>query len=252
MSNKNYFWRLILLYILPLILFWGLDIGVQLIALFWVRVDMKNFTVERNRIVSVIRDEGIKEKSVLDAMLKVPRHFFVPKDLEEYAYDNRALPIGYSQTISQPYIVAFMTQEAQLNYNSRVLEIGTGSGYQTAILAEICKEVFTIEIIEQLSNNAFTLLKKLGYHNVHFKVGNGHDGWLTAAPFDAIIVTAKAESLPKTLLHQLVIGGRMIIPLQKTVDEQVLVKITKRTQSDDYSIEDLLDVRFVPMVDGNF
>lgn len=209
--------------------------------------EYKNFYYQRARMISVIKDEGIKDEPVLKAMLKVPRHFFVSKNLEEYAYDNVALPIEQLQTISQPYIVAFMTQEAELNSGSRVLEIGTGSGYQAAILAEICKEVFTIEIIEQLANNASALLKKLGYHNIHFRVGDGHKGWPTSAPFDAILVTAKAESPPKKLIHQLSVGGRMLIPLQKAPGRQVLVKIIKKDHRDNYSSEDVLDVRFVPM-----
>jgi len=211
--------------------------------------EYKKFFVERNRMVSIVRNEGVKEQAVLKAMLKVPRHLFVNKELEEYAYDNRPLPINNAQTISQPYIVAFMIQEAQLSCNSRVLEIGTGSGYQTAIIAEICKEVFTIEIIEQLANNAFMLLGKLGYKNIHFKLGDGREGWPAAAPFDAIIVTAKAESPPKALFNQLAINGRMIIPLQKTLDRQTLVKFTKKFKASECIIEDLLDVRFVPLVE---
>lgn len=209
---------------------------------------MKKFTKERKGMVSIVKNAGINEKSVLNAMLKVPRHIFVNKDLEKYAYENRPLPIGHFQTISQPYIVAFMTQEAKLNSSSRVLEIGTGSGYQTAILAEICKEVFTIEIIEQLANDASILLKKLGYHNIHFRLGDGHKGWATAAPFDAIIVTAKAESLVQTLLSQLVIGGHMLIPLQKNDNKQILTRITKISRDDSYLAEDLLNVMFVPMI----
>ena len=214
--------------------------------------NMKNFVAERNSLVSILINEGIKKESVLKAILKVPRHLFVNNKLEKYAYDNTALPINHSQTISQPYIVAFMTQEAQLSHNSKVLEIGTGSGYQTAILAEICKEVFTIERIQELSNKACALLKKLGYKNIHFKLGDGHEGWETSAPFDAIIVTAKAESLPKALLQQLVVGGHIIIPLQKSIEKQTLVKITKLSQNEDYITEDLLDVRFAPMVKNNF
>lgn len=209
---------------------------------------MNNHNIERNELVSALKNEGIKEDAVLKAVLKVPRHIFIDKKLEKQAYDNTALPIGYSQTISQPFIVAFMTQQAQLNYNSKVLEIGTGSGYQTAILAEICKEVFTIERIEQLSNEASELLKKLGYKSINFKIGDGKEGWGSMAPFDAIIVTARAQKIPETLIQQLAVGGRMIIPLQKTPNKQVLVKITKKSKNNSYNIEELLDVRFVPLV----
>lgn len=209
---------------------------------------MDDHNIERDQLVSALKNEGIKDDAVLKAILEVPRHVFIDKKLEKQAYDNTALPIGYAQTISQPFIVAFMTQQAQLNYNSKVLEIGTGSGYQAAILAEICKEVFTIEWIEQLSNNAAQLLKKLGYKNINFKVGDGKGGWGNAAPFDAIIVTAKAMKIPEALIQQLVVGGCMIIPLQKTSDKQVLVKITKKSDDNSYNIEELSDVRFVPLL----
>jgi protein-L-isoaspartate(D-aspartate) O-methyltransferase len=204
----------------------------------------------RRKMVSLIREEGIRDRSVLNAMLKVPRHLFVNRQIEDYAYINSALPIEHSQTISQPYIVAFMTQEARLNPESKVLEIGTGSGYQAAILAEICKEVFTIEIIEQLVTKASILLKNLGYHNIHTKVGTGYLGWEDKMPFDAIIVTAVADSLPESLLKQLTINGCIIIPIKRKGNREVLVRIIKISDKK-YVSEDLLDVHFVPLVHSN-
>ncbi|CAM4421737.1 MAG: Protein-L-isoaspartate O-methyltransferase [Legionellaceae bacterium] len=183
-----------------------------------------HFNYERQKLVSELKKEGIKEKAVLNAISKVPRHNFVPMTQKEYAYINSALPIECQQTISQPYIVAFMTEAAQINPNSKVLEIGTGSGYQAAILAEISKEVFTIEIKETLANKAHTLLKKLGYRNIHFKIGNGYFGWQNEAPFDAILVTAACKTLPKNLIQQLSIGGHLIIPRVYSYSHQVLTR----------------------------
>ncbi len=211
------------------------------------RVKIKNLTDKRKMLVSALNVEGINNQAVLKAIRKIPRHEFVDKELEEYAYDNRPLPIKHDQTISQPYIVAYMVQAANLNSNSRVLEIGTGSGYMTAILAEICREVFTIEIREELARDATSLLKTFGYKNISFKIGDGNEGWPEAAPFDAIIASATAKKIPPALIQQLTIGGTMIIPLLKATGEQVLTQIIK-VSHDNYNSIDLLDVRFVPMV----
>jgi protein-L-isoaspartate(D-aspartate) O-methyltransferase len=204
---------------------------------------------QKQAMLSELKDMGIHDFLVLKAMEKVPRHLFVSADLEPYAYINSPLPIDCDQTISQPYIVAFMTQTLMLSARHKVLEIGTGSGYQTAILAEICQAVYTIEIIPALARQAAALLEKLGYSNVKAQIADGHVGWPEAAPFDAIIVTAAAEKLPENLVHQLSVGGHMVIPLhQNKGDTQVLVRITKTSAAGDYTAEDLLDVRFVPMV----
>jgi len=195
-----------------------------------------------------IEARGISNKQVLDAMEKVPRHLFVPKDVMECAYEDRPLPIGYGQTISQPFIVAFMTESAMLNNTSKVLEIGTGSGYQAAILGEVCKEVYTIEVVQELSESAKKIIRKLGYKNIHFKVGDGHKGWAEHAPFDTIILTASPKDIPKKLLKQLKINGHMIMPLEDSYGQE-LVRIVKKGE-EELIKEDLMSVRFVPMV-GN-
>jgi len=200
-------------------------------------------------MVALLKQRGISKKEVLNAMLKVPRHLFVPKVIQSSAYIDSALSIGYGQTISQPYIVAFMTEAADLNKNSKVLEIGTGSGYQAAVLAEICKDVYTVEIVESLADHAVALLKSLGHKNVHGKVGDGYEGWPERGPFDAILVTAAAPTLPENLLVQLKVGGCMIIPLETGFSgAQVLVKVTKTSEQNDHIIDSLLEVSFVPMV----
>lgn len=206
------------------------------------------FLHERKTMVSTIKKYGVKDEKVLSALLKVPRHLFVENERAQYAYADHPLPIGYAQTISQPYIVAFMTEAAQLDHTSRVLEIGTGSGYQAAILGEICNQVFTIEVIKELADRASRLLASLGYTNIQAKIGNGYEGWTKESNFDAIIVTAAAQILPEALLHQLSVGGRMIIPLQNEIGGQNLVKIIKTSHNNDYESELLLDVIFVPMV----
>ena len=186
---------------------------------------------------------GVKDKRVLNAMEKVPRHKFVPKYLEEQAYFDEPLPIGEGQTISQPYIVAYMTEQLMLNGDERVLEIGTGSGYQSAILAELCDSVFTIEIISKLSREAQNVLSKLSYKNIQFKIGDGYQGWSQKAPFDAIIVTAAPEHIPQPLVEQLKVGGKMIIPVGDFYQELYLVVRTKKGVKK----ERKLPVRFVPM-----
>ena len=173
----------------------------------------KELAQARKALVAELRALGIRDERVLSAMARVPRHLFVPPKLLPYAYDDRPLPIGAGQTISQPYIVALSTQALELSPTDRVLEIGTGSGYQTAILAELAGGVYTIERIPELSQLARERLLSLGNENVRFRVGDGTKGWPEAAPFDAILVTAAAPTAPKSLLDQLAEDGRMVIPI---------------------------------------
>lgn len=191
-----------------------------------------------------IEGRGIRDKNVLAAMRKVPRHRFVPEDVKSLAYHDEPLPIGEGQTISQPYIVAYMTEALHLTQETRVLEVGTGSGYQAAILAEIVREVYTVEILESLSLKAQELLKMLGYSNVHFKIGDGTLGWEEHAPYDGILVTAAPHSVPKALEEQLKISGQMIIPVGSENQELVLISRGKKK----FRKKTLLPVRFVPLV----
>lgn len=187
---------------------------------------------------------GIKDKSTLNAMRNVKRHIFVPEKLRNNAYDDRPLPIGYGQTISQPYIVAFMTEVIQPGKNHKVLEIGTGSGYQAAVLAEIVEEVYTVEIITELYRASKQKLKEEKFDNVFVKNADGYFGWKEHAPFDAIVVTAAAEFIPPPLIEQLKDGGRMIIPVGSPFFTQILMLITKN--GDDITTKSLMPVRFVP------
>lgn len=204
-----------------------------------------NFEKEREKmVVSQVKKRGVKDKRVLGAMRKVLRHKFVSKNMTPYAYNDEPLPIGEGQTISQPYIVAYMTEVLQLKGGERVLEVGTGSGYQAAILAEIVKEVYTIEILKDLSQKAQKILKELGYKNIYFKVGDGSLGWIESAPFDAIMVTAAPNKVPEILQKQLKINGRMVIPVGATFQELVLITREKKK----YKSKKLLPVRFVPLI----
>jgi protein-L-isoaspartate(D-aspartate) O-methyltransferase len=178
-------------------------------------------------------------------MLAVPRHLFVPERNRHQSYDDTPLPIGYEQTISQPYMVVFMTQAINAKSTDRVLEIGTGCGYQAAVLAQVCKEVFTIEVVEPLALRAKETLMQLGYSNIHLKMGDGYQGWPETAPFDAIIVTAACPTIPTPLLNQLKIGGTIIIPVGKPFFEQTLIKATKTEEG--VKTEHLFYVRFVPL-----
>jgi len=199
-----------------------------------------------NMVKSQIADEGIKDAATLKAMRKVPRHLFVPENLRSQAYRDMPLPIGYEQTISQPYMVAYMTAAILPAKGMKVLEIGTGSGYQAAVLAEIVDSVFTIEIVEPLGKQSTDLLKKLGYKNIKVKIGHGFAGWPEHGPYDAIVVTAAAEDIPPPLFAQLKEGGRMIIPLGKRGSVQTLVMATK--EKGKLVKKNLLPVRFVPFV----
>ena len=203
------------------------------------------FTTKRDNMVSgQIAARGVSDAGVLDAMRKVERHLFLPSDLQSIAYSDEPLSIGHGQTISQPYIVAYMTEAAGLKPDDRVLEIGTGSGYQTAILAEIVREVYTIEAIEPLASSAERLLSGLGYKNIHFKCDDGYKGWPEEAPFDAIIITAAPPEVPAQIAAQLKVGGRMVVPVGGLFQELCLIT-RKETGFDRKS---LLPVRFVPMI----
>jgi len=206
-----------------------------------------DWTAARQRMVReqlIAPGRDLTNARVLEAMGKVPRHEFIPDAQRDLAYDDRALPIGYSQTISQPYIVGLMTERLAPRPSDRVLEIGTGSGYQAAVLSPLVKEVFTMEIVEPLSRRAITDLKRLGYTNVLVRFGDGYQGWPEAAPFDAIIVTCAPDNVPQPLINQLRDGGRMIIPVGR-VDEQQLVLLDKRGGKLEQT--SVLAVRFVPM-----
>ena len=221
---------------------------VPLFILIFCLFSFKNFQdpgKAREKMVSEqIESRGIHHKPTLNALRKVPRHLFVPPSQVANAYDDRPLPIGYGQTISQPYIVAYMTEIVKPTSDFRVLEVGTGSGYQAAVLSEIVKEVYTIEIIQELATQADGLLKKLNYKNVQSKKDDGYFGWKEKAPFDAIVVTAAAEHIPPPLVQQLKDGGRMIIPVGSPFMLQQLMLVEKtggkvRTTS-------MMPVRFVP------
>jgi protein-L-isoaspartate(D-aspartate) O-methyltransferase len=202
---------------------------------------------ERKRMVAAqIRARDVKDPNVLKAMQIVPRHVFMPASQRRNAYGDHPLPIEHGQTISQPYIVAFMTEALKLRPGSRVLEIGTGSGYQAAVCAEIAREVYTIEIVEGLAKTAKERLKKLGYPNVYVKAGDGFFGWPDKAPFDSIIGTAAAKRIPEPLLEQLKPGGRMIIPTGSAWGFQYLVLITKDAKGKIHKSK-VMPVRFVPM-----
>ena len=194
-----------------------------------------------------IKRRDIKDPNVLYAMEIVPRHAFVRKQDSGRAYSDRPLPIGYGQTISQPYIVGYMTEKLELKPDFRVLEIGTGSGYQAAVCAEIAREVYTIEIVEKLAESARQRLKRLGYGNIYVKHGDGYYGWEKKAPFDVIIITAAAGLVPPPLIEQLKPGGSMILPLGSPYGFQTLVLIEKDKKGN-ISSRQLLPVRFVPMV----
>jgi protein-L-isoaspartate(D-aspartate) O-methyltransferase len=204
----------------------------------------EQFKVYRQYMVEhQIRARGIKNKAVLEALLTVPRHRFVEPSLAQLAYADYPLPIGYDQTISQPYIVAYMTEAAEISPLEKVLEIGTGCGYQAAVLGELAKEVYTIEIIPQLAERASRTLKVLGYNNVHVKAGDGYEGWAKHAPYDAILVTAAPDHIPQPLIDQLAMNGRMVIPVGKRYQEMMILTKTQEGMIEEKTIP----VRFVPL-----
>tara|TARA_B100000029_G_C17391181_1_gene893466 strand:+ start:103 stop:714 length:612 start_codon:yes stop_codon:yes gene_type:complete len=202
-------------------------------------------------IENQIKKRGITDSEILNAMMKIKRHEFVKDGYEKFAYDDRPLPIGYKQTISQPYIVAFMTKKLNLRPHHKVLEIGTGSGYQAAVLSELSDYVYTIEIIPELAEKAKKVLKENDYDNISFRIGDGYQGWHEEAPFDRIIVTAAPKEIPDKLIEQLAPGGIMIIPYGESIDLQFIWSIKKER---DGSIikEKIIPVRFVPMVKQKF
>jgi protein-L-isoaspartate(D-aspartate) O-methyltransferase len=202
------------------------------------------FTKQRLRMVErQIRARGIRDQAVLEALKKTPRHRFVPETYRHLSYEDHPLPIGQNQTISQPFIVAYMTEAAEISPQDKVLEIGTGSGYQAAILGEIAKEVYSIEIIPELAERARQTLGELGYKNIQVRAGNGYLGWPEHAPFDAIIVTAAPDEIPKALVEQLAVNGKMVIPVGVGDQEMVIITKTK----DGVVEKRTMPVRFVPM-----
>jgi protein-L-isoaspartate(D-aspartate) O-methyltransferase len=208
--------------------------------------DSSRFQKARNEMIrDTIVKRGIRDPRVLRAMQDVPRHYFVPENLIKRAYHDTALPIGDGQTISQPYIVALMTARLKLNHRQRVLEVGTGSGYQAAVLAKIVKEVYTIEIKKKLHDNSTRLLERLGYTNVKTRQADGYYGWPEAAPFDAIMITAAVNHVPPPLLKQLKDGGMLILPLGNPFSYQHLTLVIKK--GDDYTTRSITGVLFVPM-----
>lgn len=198
----------------------------------------------KSMVKNQIKARGIHDSAVLDAMIKVKRHEFVPPAYQAFAYRDQPLPIGHGQTISQPYIVALMTSLLELDKDSKVLEIGTGSGYQAAVLAELCDSVFSIEIIEDLGIEASQRLQKLGYDNVVVRIGDGYQGWEEHAPYDGIIVTCAPPQIPEALQAQLKNGGKMVIPVgEKYQDLQLLIKKEGKIKE-----KSIIPVRFVPML----
>jgi protein-L-isoaspartate(D-aspartate) O-methyltransferase len=211
--------------------------------------DRAALVAEVERDIAITRPMGRSELDprVVSALARVPRHLFVPADVRAYAYENAPLPIGNDQTISQPYIVALMTELAALDADAAVLEVGTGSGYQAAVLAEIAREVYTIEIIEPLGRRASEVLAELGYDNVTVRIGDGYAGWPEKAPFDAILVTAAPEEVPSPLIEQLKPGGRLVIPVGAEDSTQVL-RVLEKDPAGELATTDVLPVRFVPFL----
>ncbi|MCK5012646.1 MAG: protein-L-isoaspartate(D-aspartate) O-methyltransferase [Candidatus Omnitrophica bacterium] len=225
-------------------LFMLLVLAVSRVAL----AEPEDFYVRQREqmVYEQIKMRGVSDEKVLGAMRYVARHLFVPPARRSAAYEDHPLAIGYGQTISQPYIVAYMSEAALLGPGDKVLEIGTGSGYQAAILAQIVEEVYTIEIVRPLAEEAKKRLKDMGYTNIFFRHGDGYKGWPQEAPFDAIVVTAAPDTVPQVLVDQLKTGGRMVIPVGSFYQE--LYRVTKTKEG--IKKETLLPVRFVPMVHG--
>jgi protein-L-isoaspartate(D-aspartate) O-methyltransferase len=220
-------------------------LSIFLLANFSIPEDDNNVYTQRRweMVETQIISRGIRDPKLIVAMLKIPRHKFVPENLRDIAYGDNPLPIGIEQTISQPYIVALMTELLGLNSGEKVLEVGTGSGYQTAILAEMGCNVYTIEILEPISEKAQQVLKSLGYQNIHFKIGDGYRGWPQFASFDAIIATAAPDHMPQPLIEQLKANGKMVIPVGTQYQELLLIKKTDKGTD----LKTITPVRFVPM-----
>lgn len=208
----------------------------------------QDYRAERERLVrESMEARGIRNAAILRVMRDTPRHEFMPENVRRWAYEDRPVPIGYEQTISQPSLVAFMTEALDVGKSHRVLEIGTGSGYQAAVLAPLAKEVYTIEIVPPLARLSAETLKRLGYRNVFVREGNGYHGWPEHAPFDRIILTAAPPEIPKALVDQLKPGGKLLAPVGRTLLEQELVLVEK-SKSGILTSRRVLPVRFVPMV----
>ncbi len=203
---------------------------------------------KKKTLLNKLKEQGITDEIVLEVIADVPREDFIPDFLRSQAYENAALPIESEQTISQPYIVAYMTQELRVTKNHKVLEIGTGSGYQAAVLAKLCKRLFTIERHMPLFKGAEEMFKKLRLYNITTLFGNGMKGWKEQQPFDRIMVTAAGEEIPDELLYQLKDGGIMIIPVGAQDETQHVVRITRN--GDDFDVKTLLPVKFVPLLSG--
>lgn len=204
---------------------------------------------QRSRMVeSQLKSRGIKDVRILKAMETIPRHLFVDEGLADQAYNDNPLPIGQGQTISQPYVVALMTEALELKGGEKVLEIGTGSGYQTAILAELADRVFSIERVASLAAQARKVLDLLNYYNVAIRVGDGTYGWKEESPFDAIIVTAGAPSLPRIFIEQLAVGGRLVLPVGGRLSQELLKVVRQSEDPDDIKTMDLGGVRFVDLI----
>ncbi|TVQ13602.1 MAG: protein-L-isoaspartate(D-aspartate) O-methyltransferase [Bacteroidetes bacterium] len=226
-----------------------LVVGILLLPVVCKDSKAQNFELQRSQMVETqIRERGIRDRHTLRAMGKVPRHLYVPQNQRRFSYTDRPLPIGYGQTISQPYIVAYMTEIIKPRPDFRVLEIGTGSGYQAAVLAEIVAHVYTIEIVEPLGETARAILEK-EYNNVSVKIADGYYGWEEYAPFDAIVVTAAAEHIPPPLIEQLKDGGVMIIPVGSPFRVQQLMLVEKKGES--ITSRSLMPVRFVPFTSSD-
>lgn len=238
------------------IIFWLIVIGLILLLFSTHVIAQTTFLSQRHHMVEMIKDDvastrnflgqGTLDERVFDALRKVPRHEFVPLDQRAFAYENKPLPIGFGQTISQPFIVAIMTDLLKPKLTDRILEVGTGSGYQAAILAELVDSVYTIEIVEELGKQAETNLQRTNYHNVHTRIGDGYYGWEAAEPFDGIIVTAVASHIPPPLLKQLKPGGRMVLPVGGQFMMQYLTLVNKDLDNK-ITTQQLLPVRFIPL-----
>ena len=216
-------------------------------ALLWAQ---DPFAAQRERMVrNQIQERGVRNPEVLRVMRLVPRHLFIPEPVRAQAYEDHPVPVGYGQTISQPYIVGLMTELLEPRKDSKVLEIGTGSGYQAAVLSGLVKQLFSIEIVPELARSSSVLLEKLGYRNVTVRWGDGYKGWPEQAPFDRIIVTAAPPELPKALLDQLKPGGKLVAPVGSTVFGQDLIVVDK-TPAGKLRQRSVIPVMFVPMVKG--
>ena len=211
---------------------------------------IEEITADARRVSKYV-EKGTFDENVIQAMQATPRHLFVPPDARPYAYENRPLPIGYGQTISQPYIVALMTDLLRTEPDHKVLEIGTGSGYQAAVLAQLVKEVFSIEIIEELGKSSTRVLKELGYGNVLTRTADGYDGWPEHAPFDSIIVTAAISHIPPPLVRQLKNGGTMVIPVGTGFQTQQLT-LVKKDMTGEITTQQIIPVIFVPFTGGHW